>query len=144
MSDRLEYLRGQLRAQTISYSELAELQSLAGDITPGDTELLEPAGVPEFPEHYSSDGYPIKVGAKFWDNNLRVVQITKVADWDERYSDTGEKQTWHDTTGGHADTLSGALREYGRLTRWFPMNRPYRERKDAEAYAAGTDYNSVK
>ncbi len=46
---RLEYLRGELRAERISYGELAELQSLADHIEPGDVELLEAAGVPEFP-----------------------------------------------------------------------------------------------
>lgn len=50
ISDRLEALRTVLRAETISYGELAELQSLAAHITPGDTELLEAAGVPEHPE----------------------------------------------------------------------------------------------
>ena len=44
---RLEYLRGKLRAENISWSDLAELQSLAPHIQPGDVELLEPAGVPE-------------------------------------------------------------------------------------------------
>lgn len=47
--DRLEYLRTQLRAECISYGELAELQGLAAHIEPGDTELLEAAGVPEQP-----------------------------------------------------------------------------------------------
>lgn len=49
MHVRLEYLRGELRAERISYGELAELQSLADHIEPGDVELLEAAGVPEFP-----------------------------------------------------------------------------------------------
>jgi hypothetical protein len=44
---RLEYLRGELRAERISYGELHELQSLAAHIDPGDVELLEAAGVPE-------------------------------------------------------------------------------------------------
>lgn len=48
--ERLEYLRGELRAERISYGELAELQGLAEHIEPGDVELLEAAGVPEFPE----------------------------------------------------------------------------------------------
>lgn len=48
--ERLEYLRAQLRAENISWSELAELQDLARFIEPGDVELLEAAGVPEFPE----------------------------------------------------------------------------------------------
>lgn len=47
---RLEYLRGCVRAERMSWGELAELQSLAEHIEPGDVELLEWAGVPEFPE----------------------------------------------------------------------------------------------
>ena len=47
IKERLEYLRGELRAERISYAELAELQSLAEYIEPGDVELLEAAGVPE-------------------------------------------------------------------------------------------------
>jgi len=46
---RLEDIRDSLRAEDISYGELAELQSLIPYIAPGDTELLEAAGVPEFP-----------------------------------------------------------------------------------------------
>lgn len=46
-ADRLEYLRGEIRAERISYGEVAELQSLAEHIEPGDVELLEWAGVPE-------------------------------------------------------------------------------------------------
>lgn len=44
---RLEYLRGEIRAERISYGEIAELQGLAEHIDPGDVELLEWAGVPE-------------------------------------------------------------------------------------------------
>jgi hypothetical protein len=44
---RLEHLRSQLRTECISLGELIELQSLAGHIEAGDTELLEAAGVPE-------------------------------------------------------------------------------------------------
>ena len=50
IKERLEYLRGELRAERISYGELSELQDLAPHIAPGDVELLEAAGVPEFPE----------------------------------------------------------------------------------------------
>ena len=45
---RLEYLRQELRQERISYGELAELACLAEYIEPGDVELLEPAGVPEY------------------------------------------------------------------------------------------------
>ena len=45
---RLEELRDALDSESISYGELAELQSLAKYIEPGDVQLLEAAGVPEF------------------------------------------------------------------------------------------------
>jgi hypothetical protein len=48
--ERLEYLRGEIRAERISYGEIAELQGLVAHIAPDDVELLEWAGVPEFPE----------------------------------------------------------------------------------------------
>ncbi len=47
IKQRLEYIRGELRAERISQGELAELQSLIPHIEPGDVELLEAAGVPE-------------------------------------------------------------------------------------------------
>jgi hypothetical protein len=47
LATRLEYLRGEIQAERISTGELTELQSLAAHIEPGDTELLEWAGVPE-------------------------------------------------------------------------------------------------
>jgi hypothetical protein len=51
-SERLEYLRAELRAERMSYGELAELQGMAdaGEIPDHDIEMLEAAGVPEFPE----------------------------------------------------------------------------------------------
>jgi hypothetical protein len=50
VKQRLEYLRGELQAERISYDELHELQSLAEHIEPDDVELLQAAGVPEFPD----------------------------------------------------------------------------------------------
>lgn len=47
---RLEYLRGEIEAERISYEEVAELQDLAEYIDKGDVLLLEWAGVPEFKE----------------------------------------------------------------------------------------------
>lgn len=43
----LEYLRREIKAERISYAEIAELQSLVAHIKPEDTELLEWAGVKE-------------------------------------------------------------------------------------------------
>lgn len=45
--DRLAYLRREIKAERISYGELAELQALIPFIDPGDVLLLEWAGVPE-------------------------------------------------------------------------------------------------
>ena len=45
---RLEELRAELRAERISYGELAELESLAEYIDENDIELLEAAGISEF------------------------------------------------------------------------------------------------
>ena len=53
--ERLEYLRGELNAERISYEELAELHDLIRFIEPGDVQLLEAAGVPEFPEGGEED-----------------------------------------------------------------------------------------
>ena len=50
IKERLEYLRGEILAERISYEEISELQSLTEHIEPGDVLLLEWAGVPEFPE----------------------------------------------------------------------------------------------
>jgi hypothetical protein len=47
IKDRLEYLRGEIQAERISYEEIAELQSLVDHIEPDDVLLLEWAGVPE-------------------------------------------------------------------------------------------------
>lgn len=46
---RLEYLRGEIEKECISYEEIAELQSLAEHIDPSDILLLEWANVPEEP-----------------------------------------------------------------------------------------------
>lgn len=44
---RLEYLRGEIEAECISYGELIELADLSRYIEPGDVLLLQWAGVPE-------------------------------------------------------------------------------------------------
>jgi hypothetical protein len=47
IKERLDYLRGEIEAERISYGEIAELQSLVDHIDPVDVLLLEWAGVPE-------------------------------------------------------------------------------------------------
>lgn len=50
-AQRLEYLRGEIEAERISYGEIAELQDLAPHIKPGDSLLLGWAGIPETVEN---------------------------------------------------------------------------------------------
>lgn len=47
IKERLEYLRGEIEAERISYGEIAELQTLKEHIEPDDVVLLEWAGVEE-------------------------------------------------------------------------------------------------
>ena len=47
MNERLEYLRGEIQNERISYGEIVELQEMASEIDPNDVLLLEWAGVPE-------------------------------------------------------------------------------------------------
>jgi len=54
---RLEELRVFLRTESMSYGELHELQSLANQIEADDIELLEAAGVPEFPDRETQNRY---------------------------------------------------------------------------------------
>lgn len=55
---RLEELRARIDAEDISYGELAELQGMTDHIDPGDVQLLEWAGVPEFIDDEAPEGDP--------------------------------------------------------------------------------------
>jgi hypothetical protein len=55
IKETLEYLRGEIQKCRISYEQIAILQGFSGYIEPGDVELLEWAGVPEFPEDELTD-----------------------------------------------------------------------------------------
>lgn len=74
IQERLEYLRGELRAERISYGELAELQGLAEYIAPGDVELLEAAGVPEHEDDEPGGITPegIELGHKYVMGNVNA------------------------------------------------------------------------
>jgi hypothetical protein len=86
--------------------------------------------------HRSADGFPVEVGKRFWSNDLRVVEITQVAAYSNRYQELG-MQTWHKTTDGSFDTLDGSLQRIGRLVRYY-------DGRDAEKYAPGTNFSEIK
>ena len=50
VKQRLEYLRGEIRKECISYGEIFELESLKEHIETGDVELLQWTSTPEFEE----------------------------------------------------------------------------------------------
>ena len=90
------------------------------------------------PVHFSCDNFPVTIGARFWNNDMRVVMVTTVARSSNDYQRGRATQTWHDTQdGGMFDTLDGSMRPYGRLVR-------YLDGKDAEDYPAGTEYRDIK
>lgn len=68
ISERLEYLRGEIEAEKISYGEIAELQSLEKYIDSGDVVLLEWAGVEQSDTwaDYVKERYTSRSG--FWSN----------------------------------------------------------------------------
>jgi hypothetical protein len=81
-TERLEYLRGEIEAECISYDEIVELQSLADHIDKDDVVLLEWAGVPEHDTRlqygfYSQEAANNKGNVAIWeDNNGNEVEVT--------------------------------------------------------------------
>jgi hypothetical protein len=85
--------------------------------------------------HYSVDQYPVTMGAKFWNNDLRVCQITEVDKSRNDYPG-GYTQTWHRTTHGSFDTMKPHNQFLGRLVRFY-------EGQDAEKYSPGDNFNDL-
>jgi len=78
---RLEALRTEIRAERISYGEIAELQGLAEHIEPGDVELLQWAGVPE------GHDPRIVVGASYTDDSHPDEPTFTVISYEDREAD---------------------------------------------------------
>ena len=106
---RLEYLRDQLRAECISMSELHELQTLAPFIDPGDVELLEPAGVPEFPED-APEEHRLTAATLA----LLVDALARDEDWS---ADTLDRLAEVLTVNGYAEARDGQFASTGRAER---------------------------
>ena len=81
---RLEALRAAIRAESISYGEIAELQSLAPWIGPGDVELAEWAAIPEavFRAH-SDDPRPVT----YTDAEIEAARAEERGGPDHQYED---------------------------------------------------------
>jgi len=87
---RLEQLRAEIRAERISYGEIAELQALAEHIDPSDVELLEWAGVPEHKDDRTERDYQTltladgtEVTASLDEHGTAVIQIDTPSDTDQ-------------------------------------------------------------
>ncbi len=86
IQQRLEYLRGEIDAERISWGELSELQLLASHIDEGDVQLLEWAGVPEFPD----DEPTVEQMEAFADPERRPRPVDT-----DRALDGGPRRWWH-------------------------------------------------
>ena len=109
--ERLEYLRGELRGERISMGELIELQGLAPYIEPGDVELLEAAGVPEFPEEEfdrTKAFYVEFVGNRFWVEGEDVYCAPLLSDNVVEWENAGPPEAMSDAA---LTALYRALRE---------------------------------
>jgi hypothetical protein len=73
VEERLEYLRGEIRNESISYDEIVELQSMKEYIAPDDVELLQWAGV----EEYSEDEYARGGAVSPFKNMMETNTITE-------------------------------------------------------------------
>ena len=132
IAERLEYLRGELRAERLSYGELAELQGLADQIDPGDVELLEAAGVPEFPVVSIGSEIVAKYSDRFYNGSDEhpgtdedIDHLTTAAAWlwaPDLPSDDGSLRYWQGqveligdscglTADSREDTIPAILRE---------------------------------
>lgn len=92
---RLNYLRGELEAERMSYGEVAELQSLISYIEPGDVQLLEAAGVPEsFPEEIQISWHIEDVKGMEGYEDLTDEEARKVLYLADRNHDANEGINW--------------------------------------------------
>ena len=80
-TERLEEIREEINNESVSYGEIVELQELSEFIEEGDVQLLEVAGVPEFPvdEMESVDNFILAqneiIEAKY-DNEINTISDT--------------------------------------------------------------------
>lgn len=112
-TERLEYLRGELRAERISLGEIAELQSLVPHIDPNDTELLEAAGVPEFPEDDVPDRSPWMICPECRGDGKHSKHLGEITEEDrERGWDPDDFERY---ISGEYDKICDACRGAGKL-----------------------------
>jgi len=104
---RLDAIRTALRAQSISYGELTELQNLAGHIAPGDVELLEPAGVPE----HGAMTRPAVIDAT--ETEVAILQsFVTAALWADAHDENGEDV---DTSAFTADDVTADFETWAKV-----------------------------
>jgi len=121
----------------LSDEDICEIARENFELSNDTVELMQLSSGPVYkPEYYSADGYPVWPGKKFWNNDLRVCQIIRLAAHSNDYLHQAT-QTWHETTHGSFDTLDRHLQYIGRLARLV-------EGKDAEDYEPGTNYKDVR
>lgn len=93
---RLEELRKELQTGQLSYGELHELQSLKAHIEPGDVELLQAAGVPEFEDTDTDEEAP----DLFETPELIPLNVQAIL---ERYTEDGDELSYTELAAMHAE-----------------------------------------
>jgi len=73
-------------------------------------------------EYTDANGQPIELGRVYWDNNLDLVRVVKIADWPADAGGNGDP--WHETErlsdGRMSHSDSG---RFGRLATFHPVSR---------------------
>jgi hypothetical protein len=88
---RLEELRKELRAERISYGELAELESLKEYIDDDDIELRQAAGIPEFEDEDDDDDKYAKGGMTDADKAMKEGYVQQVVEIATKANENGIK-----------------------------------------------------
>ena len=111
IKDRLEYLRGEIEAERISYGEILELQSLADYIEPGDVLLSEWAGIPE--EEYRSK-------TSSW-NKTAYMAEESFDKWFEENKDSDVLAEKYDEISDEYDTMGLEPPDFGEFAESYYM-----------------------
>lgn len=121
IKERLEYLRGEIEAERISYGEIIELQSLSDYIDPSDVVLREWAGLPENTEaskkkadYQGWTNYESWVTALWLDNDgftlpEEMTDVYEAADYIKEIVEGGNPLA--DSASMYADMLNSSIQE---------------------------------
>lgn len=110
IKERLEYLRSQIEAESISYGEIYELQSLREHIDDGDVQLLEWAAVPEHPRTRDEALEVLISAAEHWRDEL----LEYIAPASEQFDDEDSAESQYQEANEIDKAISMLRKELGK------------------------------